>query len=51
MIDGLLMNRIFRMENMRKADAGQRIMRTVIVYGSQYGTAKDRSRRDTECSF
>ena len=28
------------MENMRKADVWQRIMRTIIVYGSQYGTAK-----------
>ena len=25
---------------MRKADVWQRIMRTIIVYGSQYGTAK-----------
>ena len=34
------MNRVSRLENMRKADVRQRIMRTIIVYGSQYGTAK-----------
>ena len=40
MTGGLLMNRNPRTENTRITDEVQRNMRTVIVYGSQYGTAK-----------